>query len=433
MTYFNYAMISHMWEEEEPLPHNIQNHSVYELHPVGGIVKSQSFCKIARAAGYQWAWIDICCVDQSNRVDFHESAGSKFLWYSRSALTVVHLSDVPSSSVSGALAKSAWNTRGWALPEFMAARVVLFYQKDWTLYLDDHSPNHKESIMIMQELEAATGIDAQTLIAFRPGMRGARQILQWASRRITTSREDILYSLGGMLDVYLPVIYGERKEHVLGRLLQEVISQSGDITALDWVGKSSEFNSCLSADLVSYQPPVYTLRSLSEDEMQTSFSSLQGAGVADLALHLYTTLDRLTAPRFAARRLHLPCIVFQVTTMVIQRRDQEQETHRTYVVKANGLHDVAITTKDKLTQFSPTRPTRQTFLLVRPWNRDLLEVPNFADDMQDPSADKSDTSLGGAGPPGKNEVVDLDPYSRALRLVIRLGLPFHALLLGQER
>ena len=264
-------------------------------------------------------------------------------------------------------------------------------------------------------------------------MRGARQILQWAARRITTSREDILYSLGGMLDVYLPVIYGERKEHVLGRLLQEVVSQSGDITALDWVGKSSEFNSCLPADLVSYQPPVYTLRSLSEDEMQTSFSSLQGAGVADLALHLYTTLDRLTAPRFAARRLHLPCIVFQVTTIVIQRHDQEQETHCTYVVKANGLHDVAITTKDELTQFSPTRPTRQTFLLVRPWNRDLLEVPNFADDMQDPSADKSDTSLGGAGPPGKNEVVDLDPYSRALRLVIRLGQPFHALLLAQER
>ncbi|KAG1791285.1 uncharacterized protein BJ212DRAFT_1307617, partial [Suillus subaureus] len=51
-------------------------------------------------------------------------------------------------------------------------------------------------------------------------------------------------------------------------------------------------------------------------------------------------------------------------------------------VKADGLDDLLITTEDKLTQFSPARPTRQTFLIVRPWNRHDLGLPDFADDAQ---------------------------------------------------
>jgi hypothetical protein len=51
--------------------------------------------------------------------------------------------------------------------------VVIFYQKDWSLYLGDHSPDHKQSPAIMKELEDATGIDAQVLISFHPGMSGA--------------------------------------------------------------------------------------------------------------------------------------------------------------------------------------------------------------------------------------------------------------------
>ncbi|KIK42095.1 hypothetical protein CY34DRAFT_84155, partial [Suillus luteus UH-Slu-Lm8-n1] len=157
-----------------------------------------------------------------------------FVWYRHSVLTIVYLSDVAPSSKSGALAKSTWNTRGWTVPEFLAPKVVLFYQNDWTLYLDDHSPNHKESPKIMQELEGATGIDARTLVGFRPEMRCAREKLQWVSRRVTTLQEDIAYSLFGIFGVQLPVMYGEKKQNALGRLLQEIIAQSGDITSLDW-------------------------------------------------------------------------------------------------------------------------------------------------------------------------------------------------------
>ncbi|KAG0693793.1 hypothetical protein DFH29DRAFT_1073143 [Suillus ampliporus] len=435
VTYFRCVMLSHRWEEMEPLLHDVQDKVVDELSPVGGIVKLQSFCKTARDAGYRWGWIDTCCIDQTNNVELQKSLNSMFFWYRHSALTMVYLSDVPPSAKSGALARSAWNTRGWTIPEFLAPRTILFYQNDWTLYLDNRSSNHKESVVIMQELEDATGIDARALVAFRPGMRDAREKLQWASTRVTTVQEDIAYSLFGIFGIQLPVMYGEKKQHALGRLLQEIVAQSGDITALDWVGTSSEFNSCLPADITSYEAAPYTLSSLSEDDMQTSVSSLRNAGAVELSSILYHKLESLSPARFAHRRLHLPCIAFPITE-VRRRRSQDQETYVTFEVKADGLRDLQITTEDKLLQFSRARPTRQKILLVCPWDRRLLELPDYADDspsiddLTPPGSPLQDSPVGS---PEEQELVDLESNERALRLVVRLGQPFSAFLLGQQR
>ncbi|KAG2337662.1 hypothetical protein BDR05DRAFT_1063130 [Suillus weaverae] len=433
MSYFQYVMLSHRWEGKEPLLQDIQGKVVYDLDPVGGIKKLQSFCKTARDLGYRWAWSDTCCIDKSNNVELQESVNSMFIWYHHSALTVVYLSDVPPLSKSGALAKSAWSTRGWTVQEFLAPKLILFYQKDWTLYLDDCTPNHKESNTIMQELEYATGIDRQAVIAFRPGMRGAREKLQWASTRITTLKEDIAYSLCGIFGVRLRVDYGEKKQNALGRLLQEIVAQSGDITALDWVGKSSEFNSCLPADITSYEAPPCKLPSLSEDEIQSSVSSLRGLVAVQSASKLYQTLDSLSAPRFAHRRLHLPCIVFPVTE-VRRRSGRDQDTYM-YAVKSDGLHDLQITTEDKFTPFSPTRPPPawQTVLLIRPWSRDLLELHDPADDMQSMDNWSVFESSFHDSPPARSKPVYSDSHSRALRLIVRLRQPFSAFLLARQR
>ncbi|KAI6041265.1 hypothetical protein EDC04DRAFT_2506843, partial [Pisolithus marmoratus] len=58
--------------------------------------------------------------------------------------------------------------------------------------------------------------------------------LQWASLRRTTRPEDVAYSLFGIFNLHLPVLYGESAKNALGRLLAEIISQSGDISVLDW-------------------------------------------------------------------------------------------------------------------------------------------------------------------------------------------------------
>ncbi|KAG2347912.1 hypothetical protein BDR05DRAFT_592119 [Suillus weaverae] len=434
--YFRCVLLSHRWEETEALLHDIQDKNVYELNGLGGIVKLQSFCKIARDAGYGWAWMDTCCIDKKSNTELQESVNSMFVWYRHSALTIVYLCDVPPSSQPGALARSVWNKRGWTLQEFFAPKVVIFYQKDWSLYLGDRSPNHKKSPAIMKELEGVTGIDAQVLISFRPGMSDARQRLQWASSRVTTLQEDIAYSLFGIFGVHLPVIYGEKKQNALGRLLQEIVARSGDITVLDWIGQPSEFNSCLPAYITSYATPPCTLPSLSEDQIQTTTSSLRKNPVAvDLASKLHDRLDDTSAARFANCRLHLPCIAFRVTNVSLSY-GPSQETR--YEVKANGLDDLLITTKEPIVQFSRTKPTQQTFVLVRPWDRSLLELPDFADLLDDtesegdywtppssPSDDSPSRSL------ARQEVDDSE--SRALRLLVRLGQPFGAFLLARQR
>jgi hypothetical protein len=174
-TYFRCVMLSHRWDGKEPLLQDIQDKIVFMLNSLGGIVKLQKFCEIACDAGFRWAWSDTCCIDKTSHAELQESLNSMFIWYHQSALTIVYLSDVPPLSKSGALAKSEWNKRGWTFQEFVAPKVVLFYQADWTLYLDDHSPSHKQSAAIMEELESATGIDRQALVVFHPGMNGVRE------------------------------------------------------------------------------------------------------------------------------------------------------------------------------------------------------------------------------------------------------------------
>ncbi|KAG2366248.1 hypothetical protein BDR07DRAFT_1396538, partial [Suillus spraguei] len=385
--------------------------------------------------------MDTCCIDKRNNTEVQESINSMFVWYRHSALVIVYLCDVPPSSQPGALARSIWNERGWTFQEFVAPRVVIFYQKDWSLYLGDISPNHKESPAILKELEDATGIDAEALVSFRPGMSGAREKLQWASKRITTVQEDVAYSLFGIFGITLPVIYGEKKQNALGRLLQEIVARSGDITVLDWIGQPSEFNSCLPADINSYTTPARIPPSLSEDYIHAQISSLRQTMPTDLALKIYNQLEELRAPRFANCRLHLPCISFRVT-QVRRRHGLDQNIPITYDIKADGLHELLITAKETLVQFLRAKPARQTLLLVRPWDRHLLadyaEQPDFTDDtesigdetepkspMDNSQMDESDKSSGGLP-------VEEERGSRALRLMVRLQQPFDAFLLVRQ-
>ncbi|KAG1907655.1 uncharacterized protein F5891DRAFT_1180680 [Suillus fuscotomentosus] len=196
-------------------------------------------------------------------------------------------------------------------------------------------------------------------------------------------QEDIAYLLSGIFGVCLRVDYGEKKQITLGWLLQEIVAWSGDITALDWVGKSSEFNNCLPADITLYGAPPCILPSLSEEDSQSSISSLWGIVPPQSALKLYQTHDYQSIPHFAYRQLHLPCIVFLVTE-ARWRPEHDWDTYHMYEFKSDRLRNVQITTEDKFILFSPARPLPvwQMILLVRPWSRHLLELHDPADNAQ---------------------------------------------------
>ncbi|KAG1895217.1 uncharacterized protein F5891DRAFT_1059642 [Suillus fuscotomentosus] len=91
----------------------------------------------------------------------------------------------------------------------------------------------------------------------------------------------------------------------------------------------------------------------------------------------------------------------------------------------------------------------QTFLLVRPWNRYLLELPEFAEpsglaglpDVADDTDSEEEYSSAPGSPlqnsssefPEAEESVDSELSDRALRLIVHLKQPFSAFLLAHQR
>jgi hypothetical protein len=112
------------------------------------------------------------------------------------------------------------------------------------------------------------------------------------------------------------------------------------------------------------------------------------------------------------------------------------KSRSTFELKADGLHDLLITTEEKLIHLFRQRSSRQPLLLVRPWDRSLLELPDLADLDSDneedwsppvsPLHDSPEESLGDDGEVGS------ESHLRALRLIVRLGRPFSAILLAQQ-
>ncbi|KAG1786336.1 uncharacterized protein HD556DRAFT_1449839 [Suillus plorans] len=415
-TYFRYVMLSHRWEVTEPSLHDIQNKVVYDLDPIGGIAKLQSFCRTARDKGYCWAWIDTCCIDQTNNVEVQQSVNSMFL-VSPLSTTIIYLSDVP-------------------LRRSLALAAALGIREDGQFKNSGFNVCTLLPEGLVVEMGDVTGIDARTLVAFRPGMRNAREKLQWVSARVTTWPEDIAYSLFGIFGVNLPVIYGEKKQKALGRLLQEVIAQSGDISALDWVG--NHLNS-----IAVYQP---TLLHTKHHHFGLFTAKHRGYGISFKALY-----PSRSDERSSFRELQTASALHSISCHGSETESySDQDSHSTYQVKADGLHDLSITTEDKLIPSSWTFSTRQTFLLVRPWDRDLLELPDFAELLglaarlpdigDDTQSEESYWSAPGSplqdSPGGSLEAekpVDLESGERALRLIVRLGQRFSAFLLAQQR
>ena len=75
-------------------------------------------------------------------------------------------------------------------------------------------------------------VATQELAILRPGLAMAREKLYLASMRQMTREEDIAYSLFGIFNVATPVIYGEGNQ-VVGRLLEHILTGSGDDSCLD--------------------------------------------------------------------------------------------------------------------------------------------------------------------------------------------------------
>ena len=458
--FFRYVMLSHKWEENEPLFHRVIHIAVYDLDQSPTHDKLQMFCKIVREAGFHWAWSDTCCINKQDHFVLQEALVAMFKWYRGSVMTIVFLRGVRSPVKLGDIVRNIWNTRAWTLQEYVAAKVIRFYTEDWTLYPSLEIFNHKESPDIISEMEQATGVSAQQLMALRPGLSSIREKLRLASTRQTTLVEDTAYSLLGILSVAgISAIYGEG-ENALGRLLAHILAGSGDASILAWTGQSGGYNSCLPGRIsvfnqsaTSHLPPP-----IKNAEMEEIVSTLRTSALdLDLALKLYDRLNELPAPWFAASRMKLPCIAFKLPPLSHSRTS----SGRVYRAETLVFGTVEIKTRQDLSRLS-------VLYLAHPWLDALFDrehtsmqggafmgddvaeppSPNMSDDMSDeeiedgfsepssPNMDDEDlsdeeTDDDALPPPPSAPRMDLAPMdreTRALRLVARLGRSFGALL-----
>ncbi|KAI6103759.1 hypothetical protein EDD16DRAFT_948656 [Pisolithus croceorrhizus] len=173
-------------------------------------------------------------------------------------------------------------------------------------------------------------------------MDDARSRLHWASRRRTTRPEGIAYSLLGIFGVHLPIMCGESAEDALGRRLAEIISRSGDVSVLDWVGEwQSSFNSCFPANLAPYQTMPLVLLIPSDPVKRVGLD-------LEKARKLYSHLARLPRARCVYGRITFPSIVHpSVTTVTMKVSNPSRYTYRIHASRLMPLEVISMTNVDE--------------------------------------------------------------------------------------
>jgi hypothetical protein len=219
-----YAILSHTWGEDYD---EVTFRDFVEgtgKRKVG--YRKLTFCgKQAANDGLLFFWVDTCCIDKSSSAELSEAINSMFQWYHRADKCYVYLSDVsicgslrsnPSSQQTWKLAfkRSRWFTRGWTLQELLAPTSVEFFSAEGKRLGDRTS--------LLQEIHTTTGISTQALQGRPLSQFSVDERLSWRAARGTKREEDAAYSLLGIFDVHMPLIYGEGQEKAFTRLRKEI-------------------------------------------------------------------------------------------------------------------------------------------------------------------------------------------------------------------
>ncbi|KAL7921338.1 heterokaryon incompatibility domain-containing protein [Trichoderma austrokoningii] len=245
-----YAILSHRWERDEmsyqdmmkEMERNNSWPSPTESSPRQGYRKISEFRRLALQDGYEYIWVDTCCIDKTSSAELQEAINSMYQWYWASDVCYAYLSDVSvplnRTDADGRLLfkpsdlesfqKSQWFTRGWTLQELLAPRALIFVDQNWkkfgTAYDLEKFIEKATSIQVRRHVHQ----DCKRSEALQVG-----QCMAWAATRSTTRIEDRAYSLLGLFDVNLPMMYGEGGR-AFQRLQEEILGSYEDASVLAW-------------------------------------------------------------------------------------------------------------------------------------------------------------------------------------------------------
>ena len=217
-----YAILSHRWgaNEDEITFDDIRSSKQFTNKK--SFSKVKGFCQIASSVNFQYGWVDTCCISKENSSVLSEAINSMYRWYQGSKICIAYLEDVPEKK----LTDSDWFDRGWTLQELIGPKAVVFYDHDWNFI--------GTKTKLIAELSWKTRIPESVLShTIEPSACSIAQRMSWAANRVTTRVEDRAYSLMGLFDVNMPMIYGEREKAFL-RLQQHIVQKSKDESLFAW-------------------------------------------------------------------------------------------------------------------------------------------------------------------------------------------------------
>jgi len=143
-----YVALSHTWVTNQEI--SLQDLQEIHKHPRelsphpftlrSGYQKIVECCKQARDNGFEWAWIDTCCIDKTSSAELSEAINSMFQWYRNCQICYTFLSDVSDGdfldNLDSEFRNSRWFTRGWTLQELLAPPDLRFFSRSWNILGD---------------------------------------------------------------------------------------------------------------------------------------------------------------------------------------------------------------------------------------------------------------------------------------------------------
>ena len=237
-----YAVLSHRWIGDTEVNYkemvdlaNMDKGERDEIRGRLGYKKILDTCQQAQKDGYQWVWVDTCCIDKRSSAELSEVINSMYHWYGNSRTCYAYFHDIggsffPAEQDDEKYPNSSgwpeWFSRGWTLQEMIAPSDILFFNECWQLI------GTKKTLA--ETLAKITRVPERIL---KDGLDGNRpcvaQIMSWAANRTTTRVEDRAYSLMGLLNVNMPMLYGEGKK-AFHRLQLEIIRSTNDQSIFAW-------------------------------------------------------------------------------------------------------------------------------------------------------------------------------------------------------
>lgn len=233
----SYGILSHTWVDGQEV--TFQEMTAAAGRQGAGSVKTgwqkiDRTCLQAARSGLEYVWVDTCCINKTSSAELSEAINSMFQWYKRAAVCYVFLPDLtisapalePGEKLQAAIEHCRWFARSWTLQELIAPLHIHFFNREWELCFTKASA--------AAVLAAITGIDTDILEHKKDlSAVSVAQKMSWAATRESTRIEDASYSLMGIFQINMPLLYGEEERAFL-RLQTEIINSCPDPSILAW-------------------------------------------------------------------------------------------------------------------------------------------------------------------------------------------------------